>query len=118
MLDMIWSQPHHDGSALYVPESTPKLGSKVNVFLRVPKTSDVMSAWVRVINDGEPELVRATVDRQDKRDTWLCAELPVVNPVVSYRWLLDGGSYGYQWLNGAGLHSHDVADAADFRLST
>jgi alpha-glucosidase len=41
----------------------------------------------------------------------------VINPVVSYRWLLDGGPYGYQWLNGAGIHSHDVADAADFRLS-
>jgi len=62
--------------------------------------------------------VRATVDRQDKRDTWLRAELPVVNPVVSYRWLLDGGTHSYQWLNGAGLHSHDVADASDFRLST
>jgi len=39
-------------------------------------------------------------------------------PAVSYRWLLDGGPYGYQWLNSAGLHSHDVADAADFRIST
>ena len=73
---------------------------------------------MRVINDGEPELVAATVDRQDARDTWLRAELPVVNPVVSYRFLLDGGAHGYQWLNGAGLHAHDVPDAADFRLST
>ena len=73
---------------------------------------------MRVISDGEPELVRATIDRQDERDTWLRAEVPVVNPVVSYRWLLDGGEHGYQWLNGAGLHSHDVADAFDFRLST
>ena len=118
MLDTLWSQPHHDGSALYVPDPTPKLGGKVTVLLRVPRTSDVTSAWVRVLCDGEPELVHATVDRQDQRDTWLRAELPVVNPVVSYRWLLDGGQYGYQWLNGAGLHSHDVADASDFRLST
>jgi alpha-glucosidase len=73
---------------------------------------------VRVLCDGEPELVRATVDRQDERDTRLRAELRVVNPVVSYRWLLDGGAYGYQWLNGTGLHSHDVADASDFRIST
>jgi alpha-glucosidase len=48
----------------------------------------------------------------------LRAEVPVVNPVVSYRWLLDGGERGYQWLNGAGLHGHDIADACDFRLST
>jgi alpha-glucosidase len=118
MTDSAWSQPHHDGSATYVPDPNPKLGGKVNVLLRVPRTSDVTSAWVRVINDGEPELVRATIDRQDKRDTWLRAEVPVVNPIVSYRWLLDGGQHGYQWLNGAGLHSHDVADASDFRLST
>jgi alpha-glucosidase len=51
---------------------------------------------VRVINDGEPELVPATIDRRDTRDTWLRAALPVVNPVVSYRWLLDGGPHGYQ----------------------
>jgi alpha-glucosidase len=117
MTDALWSQPHHDGSEMYVPEPNPRLGGRVKVFLRVPRTSDVTSAWVRVINDGEPELVRATIDRQDRRDTWLCAALPVINPVVSYRWLLDGGPYGYQWLNGAGLHSHDVADASDFRLS-
>ena len=118
MTDTAWSHPHHDGSATYVPDPNPKLGGKVNVLLRVPRTSDVTSAWARVINDGEPELVRATIDRQDKRDTWLRAEVPVVNPVVSYRWLLDGGEHGYQWLNGAGMHSHDVADASDFRLST
>ena len=118
MIDGLWSLPHHDGSATYVPEPNPKLGDTVTVFLRVPRTSDVTSAWARVINDGEPELVRATIDRQDARDTWLRAQLPVVNPVVSYRWLLDGGPHGYQWLNGSGLHGHDVADAFDFRLST
>ena len=118
MTDIAWSQPHHDGSATYVPDPNPKLGGRVSVLLRVPRSSDVTSAWARVVNDGEPELVRATIDRQDERDTWLRAELPVVNPIVSYRWLLDGGPYAYQWLNGAGLHSHDVADAGDFRLST
>ena len=56
MTDTAWSQPHHDGSATYVPEPNPKLGGRVTVFLRIPRTSDVTSAWVRVINDGEPEL--------------------------------------------------------------
>lgn len=113
----VWSQPHHDGSPLYVPDASPRLGGRVDVLLRVPRASDVSNAWVRVISDGEPELVRAAPDRQDERDTWLRATLPVVNPVVSYRWLLDGGAHGYQWLNGSGLHGHDVPDAADFRLS-
>jgi len=118
MTDALWSQPHHDGSEMYVSDPNPKLGGKVSVLLRVPKSSDVTRAWVRVINDGEPELIQAILDREDECDSWLRAELPVVNPVVSYRWLLDGGEHGYQWLNGAGIVGHDVADACDFRLST
>lgn len=117
MSESAWSLPHHDGSETYVPDPHPRLGGSVDVFLRVPRGSDVTRAWVRVINDGEPELVQAGIDRQDARDTWLRARLPVVNPVVSYRFLLDGGEHGYQWLNGTGLHGRDVADAADFRLS-
>ncbi|THF88618.1 glycoside hydrolase family 13 protein [Deinococcus sp. KSM4-11] len=112
-----WLFPHHDGSETYVPEPHARLGGTVDVLLRVPHGSDVTSAWVRVINDGEPELVAASLDRRTARDTWLRARLPVVNPVVSYRWLLDGGPYGYQWLNGSGLQQHDVPDAADFRIS-
>ncbi len=118
MNDGEWARPHHDGSVTYVPEQTPTLGGSMPVFLRVPRASDVTAAWVRVIEDGEPELVAAVVDRQDESDTWLRADLPVVNPVVSYRFLLDGGPNGYQWLNGSGLHGRDVADAADFRVST
>lgn len=117
MTQPLWLQPHHDGSELHVPDPTPRLGGRVDVLLRVPRGSDVTQAWVRVINDGEPELVPAVVDRQDAHDTWLRATLPVVNPVVSYRWLLDGGAQGYQWLNGIGLHGHDVPDAGDFRVS-
>ena len=43
--------------------------------------------------------------------------VPLLNPVVNYRWSLDGVAAGYQWLNGEGLHARDVTDAADFRLS-
>lgn len=118
MTDAGWAQPHHDGSAVYVPDPHPDLGETVPVFLRVPRTSNVTSAWLRVNMDGEPELVHAQVDREDERDLWLRADLPVVNPVVNYRWLLDGGPYDYQWLNGSGVHCHDVPDAADFRIST
>ena len=40
-----------------------------------------------------PELIQAAVDRRDDRDTWLRARLPVVNPVVSYRFLLDEAEF-------------------------
>ncbi len=69
MSDALWSLPHHDGSASYVPEPNPKIGDTISVFLRVPRASDVTSAWVRVIHNGEPELVRASIDRQDARDS-------------------------------------------------
>jgi alpha-glucosidase len=115
---MLWSQPHHDGSQTYVPEQTPALGGKVTVLLRVPKSSDVRNAWVRVLEDGEPELIKAALIREDAADLWLSAELPVINPVVSYRWLLDGGAHGYQWLNAIGIHGRDVADAGDFKITT
>jgi alpha-glucosidase len=117
MTDALWTLPHHDGSETYVPEPQARLGGTVDVLLRVPKTSDVTRAWARVLMDGEPELVEARLDREDANDRWLRATLRAVNPVVSYRFLLDGGANGYQWLNGGGLHGRDVPDAADFRLS-
>jgi hypothetical protein len=115
---MLWDQPHHDGSEPYVPDPPRWLGEQDSVLLRVPRTSDVTSAWLRVLIDGEPELVEATVDRLDDHDTWFRAAFRVVNPVVSYRRLVDGGAYGYQWINGSGIHEHDVADTFDFRQST
>ncbi len=118
MSQPLWSLPHHDGSATYVPVQTPELGSTVPLLLRVPRSSDVTSAWVRIVPDGEPELVRAEVDREDENDTWLRADVKVLNRVLNYRWLLDGGTYGYQWLNQRGLNGRDVTDAFDFRLTT
>jgi alpha-glucosidase len=118
MRPALWAAPHHDGSAVYVPGATPALGGTATVLLRVPRASDTTRAWVRVLGDGEPALIEAVEDRSDDRDRWLRADLPVVNPVVGYRWLLDGGPHGYQWLNGSGLHGRDVADAFDFRLGT
>lgn len=74
MTNAAWSQPRHDGSVLYVPEPNPRLGGKVRVFLRLPRTSDNESAWACVIYDGKPELVLAMVDPCDERDTRLRTE--------------------------------------------
>jgi len=49
MADMVCSQPHHDGSALYVPDPYPRLGGRVTVLFRVPRPSDVTNAWVRLL---------------------------------------------------------------------
>ena len=112
-----WSTPHHDGSANYVGDLRPKLGDSVAVFLRVPRASGVRRALLRAYVNGEQELTETVIDRQNEHEIWLRGHVRVLNPVVNYRWLLDGVAGGYQWLNGEGLHAHDVTDAADFRLA-
>lgn len=118
MTHHLWAQPHHDGSATYVSDAAPSVGDTLAVFLRLPRAGDVTRAWLRTMIDGEQIVTPTRVDRQDERDTWLRADLRVENPVQPYRWLLDGGAHGYQWLTGTGLHERDVTDASDFRVTT
>lgn len=110
-------QPHHDGSEPYVDPGVPALGDVVPVRLRVPAAGPERAVWVRSVRDGEPAWCRARPDRADRHERWYVADVPVHNPVTSYRWLLDEPG-GYRWLNGRGAFARDVADAADFRLST
>jgi alpha-glucosidase len=110
--------PHHDGSATYVSDLTPDVGDSVSVFLRVPKASGVTQAMLRTYIDGEQALTETTVDRETEHEVWLRGQFRVENPVVNYRWLVDGVPNGYQWVNGEGAHAHDVTDAADFRITT
>ncbi|WP_433231159.1 glycoside hydrolase family 13 protein [Micromonospora sp. CA-248260] len=107
--------PHHDGSALYVPEQEPALGQTVPVFVRVPDGTDVRQVHVRTTADGEPRFVEATVDRRDGHDVWWRADVEVRNPVSNYRFMLTGTT-GYRWLNAAGQVDHDVPDHGDFKL--
>ncbi|WP_091338212.1 glycoside hydrolase family 13 protein [Micromonospora rhizosphaerae] len=108
-------QPHHDGSATYVPEQEPALGQTVPVFVRVPAGADVRQVHVRTTGDGEPRFAEATVDRREGGDVWWRADVEVRNPVSNYRFMLSGAR-GYRWLNAAGLVDHDVPDNGDFKL--
>jgi alpha-glucosidase len=112
------SQPHHDGSALYVSNLAPRLGDTVTVRVRVPREADVRAVHVRLTRDAEPLFVDAVVDAATDTETWWRAEIICHNPVTSYRFILEGGTTAYQWLNGTGMHLRDVPDAADFRLVT
>lgn len=109
-------EAHHDGSELYVPPGTPSLGDVVPVRLRVPSGSGESSVHVRYVHDGEPFTAPARLDSRTEHDSWYVAEVPVHNPVTSYRFLLDHPE-GYRWVNGRGTHHRDVPDAADFRLT-
>lgn len=110
---------HHDGSELYVPPGTPALGDVVPVRVRIPADGPAPEVWVRVVEDGEPRVYPARADGGDDHERWFTADVPVCNPVTSYRFLLAGPGYagGQAWLNGRGTTARDVPDAADFRLS-
>jgi alpha-glucosidase len=97
------SEPHHDGSELYVR------GDALRV--RVPRGVDTVV--LRYVEDGEGRGVEAKHDGGG----WWSARLPRTNPVMRYRWLLSGGDYAYAWLNGLGVVDHDVPDADDFVFS-
>ena len=114
----LWDQPHHDGSAMYVSNPFPELGETVTMFLRVPRASGVTQALLRVCIDGEQALIGTRTDRQDDHEFWLRADVRVENPVVNYRWLLDGGPAATSGSTATGLHTRDVTDASDFRITT
>ncbi|AVT41317.1 alpha-amylase family glycosyl hydrolase [Plantactinospora sp. BB1] len=109
-------RPHHDGSALHVPEQAPALGDTVDVFLRVPETSRFDRVYLRSTPDGEPHFTEATVDRRSGGEVWWRAEVEVRNPVTTYRFLLTGAAGRQRWVNALGDFGHDVPDNTDFRL--
>ena len=111
------TDPHHDGASLYVGNDAPALGETVPVLLRVPRGDGAAGAWVRTTPDAEPHLLEGRVDRETAGGTWWRFDVLVRNPLTGYRFLLAGGPRGRRWLNGAGVHAHEVTDAADFRLS-
>ena len=108
---------HHDGSGLYVSAQTPQLGDVGPVRIRVQSGTGVGSVFVRVVRDAEPMFVAAVPDGGSDYESWFTAEIPVHNPITSYRVLLDRESAGYSWLNGTGEYSRDIADLHDFRLT-
>ena len=111
-------EPHHDGSARYVSEQAPALGSTVTVRLRVPHEASAERVYVRSTPDAEPRYVQATKVSTDDRETWWVADIVVHSPVMRYRFLLEGGTSPYRWVNAAGTFHHDVTDAEDFWLTT
>jgi alpha-glucosidase len=116
-LHSLLDRPHHDGSDLHVLERPDELGGDAVVRLRLPKATTADRVLLRYERDGEPRGVEATVDEETESDVWWRAEFPLWNPVTRYRWLLSGGSAGYQWVNAIGHAPHEVADSDDFVIT-
>jgi alpha-glucosidase len=109
------SEPHHDGSELYVLQRPEEIGGNAVLRVRTPSGA-ADSVLLRYTLDGEPRTVKAVVDEEAGGETWWRAELPVSSPSVRYRWLLAGGDTGYGWLNGRGVSPHEVPGSDDFAL--
>ena len=112
--------PHHDGSALYVPNQKPKLLEKVRLRIRIHKAlGKVKSVRVRFSESGEafptpPGKLLSSADGW----SWYEAVIVMHNPHMNYRWfieLADGSSY---WLNARGLSVLEQPDVEDFRINT
>lgn len=106
--------PHHDGSALYVERRDWRVGGSMRVRVHVPNESGFVHAAVRYVHDGEQGYVSLVRDHGDSAGSWWSAEVPLVNPVVSYRFVLATAAGTTQWLNATGVHKHDTPDADDF----
>ena len=84
------SEPHHDGSALYVLEHPGAAGERATVRLRVPGLAGAEAVFVRYVHDGEACFAPAEVDMQSDTETWWRASFPVWSSPTHYRWLLVG----------------------------
>ncbi|MFM5905166.1 MAG: glycoside hydrolase family 13 protein [Micrococcales bacterium] len=113
-------RPHHDGSALYVPNQSPKLGEKLKIRIRVHSAlGNVKEVRVRFSESGEafPSDPAKIIGTQGSW-TWYEGIITVHNPKMNYRFsiLLENGQQ--LWVNAVGLHKLDQPDINDFRLNT
>ncbi|MFC5280952.1 glycoside hydrolase family 13 protein [Arcanobacterium canis] len=108
---------HHDGSPLYVSEQRPELGDAVRVRFRAANDLGVSAAFVRLVRDGEPVYVQASLIDTSGSESWWEATFELTNRSMKYRFALQCAD-GVLWLNAMGLHHWEPADTHDFRLTT
>ena len=108
--------PHHDGSELYLSDTSPDLGKRVTFRFRAAIDFEIESAILRIYQDGEPRFfpMRKVVKGNEQ---WWQGYAAVMNRKTTYRFLLITGNR-YRWLNARGLQSNDVTSAADFQILT
>lgn len=107
---------HHDGSELYVDNLQPDLGDTISLAARISASLQACNVYLRCVTNGEPTYVPAKQTRSCSQETWWTASVHIVNIVTSYRFFIITQK-GLLWLNAGGLHTHDVPDAQDFKLT-
>ena len=113
-------QPHHDGSALYVPNQSPKLLDKIKVRIRVHDAiGKVKEVRVRFSESGEAfPTPPAKLIKTDGGWSWYESEIVVHNPKINYRFIIVLASGETVWYNTQGLSKLIPADVLDFRINT
>lgn len=105
---------HHDGSPRYVSDLYPRLGEEVTVRLRAASTAPIRRAFLRTFPDGEQSFTPMTAG-QGGNTTWWQAKLPIREPLVHYRFLLEADD-GAWWFTAAGVSAAEPLDNTDFKI--
>ena len=106
---------HHDGSDLYISNAAPKIGEKVEIKVRIPKSDKPEKVLIRFFEDGEPRVRELRKVKGSKVESWWSVWIEIANTLTNYRFMLVDKK-GYRWLNGVGIFNHDVTDREDFQI--
>jgi alpha-glucosidase len=112
--------PHHDGSRLYVLNQRPKLNDNVLLKVRIHQSlGQVTKVSARYSDNGEAFFSKRAKPTPGA-DGWVWWELsiPVLNPKVNYRFLIEFSEGNAKWLNTQGLSEVEPLDVLDFRITT
>ena len=109
------SEPHHDGSQLYVSTDAPKLGSEVTLRVRIPNSYLFDIGLVRFYLDSEATVAALVRESEGQVESWWSVKILVKNYDLKYRFLFSRTGK-YEWLNASGLFDHDVHSNEDFRI--
>ena len=116
MENPIWLRTiHHGGSEKYVSQTYPQLGETVRLRLRVGSHAPVQNVYLRTFPDGEQAFTRMNKGEKTQVTQWWQVDLPVKEPVVNYRFLLetDEGVWTY---TAVGPQKQLPLDSTDFRI--
>jgi len=113
------SEPHHDGSPLYVSNLAPKPGERITLSIRIPDSYRVEQVQLRIYHDGEARFFPLKRDSKIKGkpngESWWRVKVEVMNVENNYRFLITSGT-NQSWLTAAGIRDFEPNSATDFKL--
>lgn len=112
---------HHDGSERYVSTLYPRAGERVHIRLRAGSTAPLGRVYLRTTPDGEQHFASmARVESRSRAESrapvqWWEADLPINEPVVSYRFVLQAAD-GVWFYSAAGITDYEPPETLSFRI--